>query len=55
MRHAFFAQDFIQGPHLQVIPKIHQAPRERARIFKEKTIGIIPGFGDLFFGEAMNW
>src|ERR1041384_7210254 len=54
LRHAFNTQHFIERPHFQIIPKIHQPPRERARIFKEEAIGVIPRFGSLLFGQTMR-
>src|SRR5690349_16529377 len=54
LHQAFMAQHFFHRPYFQVIPEIHQAPREWARIVKEKTIGIIPGFGNLLFRQAMS-
>src|SRR5215216_634601 len=54
LRHAFFAQHFLHGPHFKIVPEIHQAPRERTRVLKEEPIGIVPSFGSLFFGQAMR-
>jgi hypothetical protein len=55
LSHAFLTQDFLNGPHFKIIPKVHQAPWKRVWVFEKKAIGIIPCFSSLLFGQAMRW
>ena len=54
MRQTFLAQHFFQRPYFQVIPEIHQTPRERTRVFKEETEGVIPCKFNLIFFQLVG-
>jgi hypothetical protein len=52
--HAFVAQNFFEGPNFEVVPEVHQAPWEGARVFKKETVRIVPRKFNLLFVHLVS-